>query len=681
MKTLKTATLAAALLVLVSCGGSGERQEHLMKDALAKVSPEVFQPGKNYFFYPGYSDREGWETLFGSDCRKLITKGEEDLSYEWRNVSASAYLEFQRSGSRDIMQAPDFANKRVLKELVFAELAEGKGRFIDKIIDGMWYYSERASWLMSAHQVRQHSKRALPDFRDVIMDLGSQTTGETYAFALHMFREQFDAIDPALAITFDEALERNLFRPYMDPKNRAAQSWLGYPAPETGKVEWWESWDPRNNWNVWSNSAVAYAALMACRDRDELLAILNQTADSIDNWLNFITKDGACDEGGAYWGHAAGRLGFYLELMNEATDGAFGCWDNERFRNMFTYISRIGVSDEVRVNFSDCGPTLSSALMPYTIGVEGDMKELRDYAIFLNAANLGYGKFDRLPSTGTPHEMLIAYRLAPDFRKDARKALSDARGDFDRMKKSLVAEIPAVNWYPETEHFLAKKGEWNFAAKGGHNVESHNHNDVGSFSLFYNGIPILIDLGNSTYMRQTFNPKERYTIWSMTSEYHSLPIIGGTGQKDGREFAARETSADTVALTFHTDIAGAYPTEAGVKKWTRDCALDGSGLSLCDTYELKERTAPDIEVFMARGNVSLIEPGLIRIDSYRLDRKASVSAALKFPAAMDAKLEVIPFEDPKQSGNWKDDHVTRILLSSAHDAPLSGKYEFRIGLL
>ena len=31
------------------------------------------------------------------------------------------------------------------------------------------------------------------------------------------------------------------------------------------------------------------------------------------------------------------------------------------------------------------------------------------------------------------------------------------------------------------------------AAKAGHNQESHNHNDVGNFMVFYNGKPLLID--------------------------------------------------------------------------------------------------------------------------------------------------------------------------------------------
>ena len=37
------------------------------------------------------------------------------------------------------------------------------------------------------------------------------------------------------------------------------------------------------------------------------------------------------------------------------------------------------------------------------------------------------------------------------------------------------------------------------AAKGGHNAESHNHNDVGSFIVYADGYPALIDVGVEAY--------------------------------------------------------------------------------------------------------------------------------------------------------------------------------------
>ena len=56
------------------------------------------------------------------------------------------------------------------------------------------------------------------------------------------------------------------------------------------------------------------------------------------------------------------------------------------------------------------------------------------------------------------------------------------------------------------------------AAKGGHNGESHNHNDVGNYIIYVNGDAAICDAGVETYSRKTFS-EERYTIWAMQSRY------------------------------------------------------------------------------------------------------------------------------------------------------------------
>ncbi|MCH5716166.1 heparinase II/III-family protein [Niabella hibiscisoli] len=88
---------------------------------------------------------------------------------------------------------------------------------------------------------------------------------------------------------------------------------------------------------------------------------------------------------------------------------------------------------------------------------------------------------------------------------------------------------------------LCKKKNYFFAAKGGFNNESHNHNDVGTFSLYVDTIPFFIDAGVGTYTRQTFG-RERYSIWTMQSNYHSLPMINGEAQQFGAKYKSSNVS-------------------------------------------------------------------------------------------------------------------------------------------
>ena len=70
------------------------------------------------------------------------------------------------------------------------------------------------------------------------------------------------------------------------------------------------------------------------------------------------------------------------------------------------------------------------------------------------------------------------------------------------------------------------------------------------------------------YTRQTFS-SERYSIWTMQSNYHNLPMVNGVPQQFGSEFRATDVHFDPRRMYFSANIATAYPAEANVKKWVR----------------------------------------------------------------------------------------------------------------
>ena len=124
------------------------------------------------------------------------------------------------------------------------------------------------------------------------------------------------------------------------------------------------------------------------------------------------------------------------------------------------------------------------------------------------------------------------------------------------------------------------------AAKGGYNAESHNHNDAGTFSLWYKNTPVFIDAGVGTYTRQTFGP-ERYSIWTMRSKYHNLPTINGVEQNFGKEFKATDLKVNAGKKQLSMNIATAYPAEAKAQNWTRSYQLNEKALIINDRFTLK----------------------------------------------------------------------------------------------
>ena len=147
-----------------------------------------------------------------------------------------------------------------------------------------------------------------------------------------------------------------------------------------------------------------------------------------------------------------------------------------------------------------------------------------------------------------------------------------------------------------------------FAALGGHNAESHNHNDVGNFVVYLNGNPVLIDVGVENYTAKTFSSK-RYEIWTMQSAFHNLPTINGVMQAAGRQYEAREVGfhADDASAEFSADLAAAYPKEAGVEKWRRSVRLDRAANAVLVTDRFALRGAGKIEM-------NLMTPCTVRAD-------------------------------------------------------------------
>jgi hypothetical protein len=178
---------------------------------------------------------------------------------------------------------------------------------------------------------------------------------------------------------------------------------------------------------------------------------------------------------------------------------------------------------------------------------------------------------------------------------------------------NAALKIPTLAWFPGIQVVTARdngdsdKGLF-FSSKGGNNGESHNHNDVGNFLLYCDGIPVLVDAGVETYTKFTFS-RERWKIWTMRSCYHNTPTINVADQPPGAEYRANDVSltsalaggsGETLAsscppegIKFSLDIAGAYPASAKIKTYRRDFVfVPGSHLELTDTYSFEECTSP-----------------------------------------------------------------------------------------
>lgn len=588
--------------------------------------------------YPAYSDREGWNSLLNDEDRQtLIKAGEKMLDYKWQVIRATDYLEYERSGERNIMQNPYEANRKAINVLMMAELAEGKGRFIDQLINGVFFSCEMTSWVLSAHLPRQSTKRSMPDWREQIIDLGSGNYGSMLAWVYYFFHDTFDKADPVISLRLRHELQERILDPYMENDR---EWWMAF---------YWKPGEIINNWNPWCNSNVLQCYLLLEEDRDKLTDAVWRTMQSVDKFINFVKSDGACEEGTSYWGHAAGKMYDYLQILSYGTNGKVSLFNNPMIRRMGEYISRSYVGDGWVVNFADASAKGGGdAPLIYRYGRAVGSEEMMQFAAYLLK-----GKRPTIP-----------------LGNDAFRTLQCVLLNKELEQTKPAHNVPACTWYPETEFcYLTNNSGWFLATKGGFNNESHNHNDAGTFSLYINNTPILIDAGVGTYTRQTFS-SERYSIWTMQSNYHNLPMINGVPQRFGQEYKATNVVCKEKQRFFSADISTAYPEEAAVNSWNRSYKLENKRLVITDKFSLKETKAANQVNFLVWGDIDISKAGEISI------KVGDEHATLEYPTNFKATLETIELPDTRLSNVWGK-QIYRIVLIDTQKK-LEGSYKFII---
>lgn len=637
MQSLRITLILCFLLAIQSAEAYREKKL-LLNLANEEQLKEVLLANQQWVKYPGYTDREAWKDLIGENMDYYIKKGEENLNYTWKVIRMTDYLEFSRTGSREPMSGNYNANINAIVSLFIAEMAEGKGRFLDQLMNGIFHVCEMTSWSISAHQVLQKGGGTFPRKEEKVLELVSTDVGATFSWIYYFLHKEFDKISPLFSQRLYKELEERIMVPYM---NESHFWWMAFNL-KPGK-------EFVNNWNPWCNSNVLQCFLLLENDKDKLAKAVYRTMVSTDEFLNYTNEDGACEEGPSYWGHAAGKMFDYLDLLYEASGGKLSLFDAPIVKNMGEYISRSYVGDGWVVNFADA--SAKEKLNYHLIARYGDKtnsKELKDFSAYL---------------------------------KKQYPTKVGINRDLFRMLTSLVCEkqVDSYNpahphspftWYPETEFCYMASGNLFFAGKSGYNDESHNHNDVGTFNLYINSHPIFIDLGVETYTRKTFSG-ERYTIWTMQSDYHNLPRINGHQQKFGKTYKGTNVKVNKNNRSFSLDMAKAYPQEAGVNKWQRSYRLTSNSLAIEDDFNISDPTVENVLHFMTWGEVTLPADGKISIKC----NNQTVSL-LYDKKQFEASTEKLAVEDPRLSKVWGDE-VIRISLKAKKVTSI-GKYRLTI---
>ena len=331
------------------------------------------------------------------------------------------------------------------------------------------------------------------------------------------------------------------------------------------------------NWTPWCTQNVLLAAAQ-CAPAEDLPAYVQQAAYSIDCFLKDYGDDGCCSEGAQYYRHAALTMFNALDLLCKMAPGVFDdVWAEPKIRNIAEYIVNMHIAGPYYLNFADCSPLAGArGVREYLFGKRVGSLPLmtlaaRDWAAVLAADP----DPDRLHHPDDSEGINLFYHIQAAM---AEREVTD-------FAETAAPAAPHDVWYPSVGILVSRRGAYALGGKAGSNADSHNHNDVGSVTLYRDGRPLLIDVGVETYSKKTFSP-QRYEIWTMQSGWHNLPQFDPDGakydQQPGAAFAAADVTVTDALDGLAMDLAPAYGSVPGLGRYRRSVHLTDTGLTLRD---------------------------------------------------------------------------------------------------
>ena len=493
------------------------------------------------------TDRAAWEALGATKpYQAFIREAEKLLTRPLGEIPDDVYLEFSRTGKRDTWQNAENQRRRRLKPLVLAECIENRGRFLPAIESLVKALCAERTWVLPAHD------RDLGDFRGekITIDLWSSALAWNLATTDWLLGEKLSA-------AIRQEIRQNIRRRVLDPFRAT------FTGADASKGNWWVT--AKHNWNSVCLAGVAGAAMQQIESRRQRAEFLAAAVKYSENYLKGYEEDGYCTEGLSYWNYGLGHYVLLAETISQATGGNIDLIDPPLVSEIARFALKIHIMDGVYPSFADC-----------------PVKTKPDHNLMYFVSRrwgLGLSQYNQPRADGgLAGTMIYAFNLADSAPQSA---------------PATALAAPLRDWFGNNGILIARPAagsacRMGVALKGGHNAETHNHNDVGSYVVAVGNKAVLLDAGSERYTARTFSPK-RYESNVLNSFGHPVPIVAGQLQREGPKARAEilKTEFTDQADLLAMEIGSAYKAE-GLKSLVRTFLYSRQGdgsLTVTDKVE------------------------------------------------------------------------------------------------
>ncbi len=516
-------------------------------------------------------------------------KAKEAVALACRNLEScypkldpESYAAFSKTGDRVSYEEPYFQRRNLLLTFAIAQWLQPRGEFLQKVEEGIDLLLAEPSWCLPAHNtyVRDAPVLPFPDPERPVIDLFAAETGATLAIIQSLV---------SLSGPRWECLEAELEKRIKVPYCSTHFWWMG------------DGDEPMCNWSPWCTSNVLLVFLLTGGTIDER-DLANKAIYTLKCFLKDLGEDGGYPEGVEYWTHATLPLVVSLALLKE-----MGCEEakemetSKKVQALLDFPLSMCAEKSWYLNWGDCSAKARV----------GDVR--------ITLSGRSFPCEEQLTADGA-HDGLIRYLSLGTYQVHGAKV-----------------PLPYYH-YPSLGLSVWHKDGWDIGVRAGSNGFSHQHNDLGSLTLYRKGKPWLVDIGVETYTGKTFS-QERYTIWTMRSPWHNTVNPQEGEQKS--EGKARVTRSD--GHGFEGIFDGAYPPKWN---WRRAFSV-GREISVQDTcplgsvLTLVSQTKPEPE------------GGVIRYPGLGL---------IRFQESITVILEELPVTDARLRLAWEG-NLWRLLVT------------------
>ncbi|MGE9294276.1 MAG: hypothetical protein ACQKBW_11735, partial [Puniceicoccales bacterium] len=437
-------------------------------------------------------------------------------------------LRYQTENDRYAYQTPYTQLTYHLTDLALAEALEDAGRFLPQIEDYLEAFLDLPTWSTPAHG----GDLAVYRGERIVIDLHACQTAWLLATVEYWFA---DELPDELNLRLVKEVKRRVLTPYLS-------------AIQRGQPLWWMV--SPNNWTAVCAGSITGAALALEPDQETRAEYILCASELLERYIDTFSDEGISDEGMNYWTYGFSHFLWASEAIRKSTSNQVDLLADDKVFKISQIPRSMAISGKIYPAFGDQKIYGKPDASLYDFA---SMRYGLPYSRNFDKVDIGIHSKVRPP--------LAALSIAP-FGSSAPQVQ-----DYSPPSNALEDQ-GLRSGFPGSQYFVCRPGTADgsglgIAIHGGNNGVSHNHNDLGSYVVVKDGVPVLLDPGSEVYTGLTFGPT-RYQSQMHNSYGHPVPLVADRMQKTGAESYSTVLHADATPSvdSIKLDLTHAYRSDS-----------------------------------------------------------------------------------------------------------------------